>query len=81
MCIRDSSIALRRDGTLVSAGDNTFGQCEVGSLRQIIYVATGMKNTVAVDSAGNVHLLGEESAGMEAAASWEKTPSLYISSI
>lgn len=74
------SIALRRDGTLVSAGDNTFGQCEVGSLRQIIYVATGMKNTVAVDSAGNVHLLGEESAGMEAAASWEKTTFLYIGS-
>ena len=74
------SIALRRDGTLVSAGDNTFGQCEVGSLRQIIYVATGIKNTVAVDSAGNVHLLGEESTGMEAAAGWEKTTFLYIGS-
>ena len=39
------SVALTADGTVLAAGDNRYGQCDVSSWREIVAVAAGNAHT------------------------------------
>src|SRR4030042_5835621 len=43
-------VGLRSDGTAVAVGHNWWGQCNIGSWRQIIQVAAGGYHTVGLKS-------------------------------
>ncbi len=55
---RNHLVALRRDGTVVSAGNNDEGQCDVQSWADIISVAAGYNYTVGLRADGTVVATG-----------------------
>lgn len=56
-------IALKSDGTVLAAGINTKGQCDVSSWRNIIEVAAGYTFSAGLQSDGRVVLTGSDSFG------------------
>lgn len=57
------AVALKRDGTVFAAGDNDFGQCEVGDWDYTVAVAAGENHTVGLESNGFVHAVGTDFYG------------------
>ena len=57
------SVALKSDGTVVSFGDNSFGQCDVGNWTDIVYVSAGYYHTVGVKSDGTIISTGKTDEG------------------
>ena len=57
------SVALRADGTVLTAGDNQFGQCGAGGWTDMIAVAAGKYHTVCVRSDGTVRAVGDGALG------------------
>lgn len=53
-------VGLRSDGTVVAAGDNDCGQCNVGNWKEIIDVAAGNYFTVGLKEDGTVVLAAKE---------------------
>jgi len=51
-------VGLKSDGTVVAVGHNWWGECNVGSWRQIIQVAAGYSHTVALKYGGTVVVVG-----------------------
>lgn len=47
-------VALRRDGTVVAAGDNHDGQCDVGEWKDVVAISAGDYHTVGLTSDGRV---------------------------
>ncbi len=76
----DFVVALRNDGTVVAAGDNSAGQCDVTAWSDIVWVAAGNAFTLGLKADGTVvatsgapdvsawSLVAKLSAGGEAAA-------------
>src|SRR5690606_28505224 len=60
------SVGLRRDGSVVAAGENRAGQCDVTGWREIVVVAVGNAHT------GNSHTVGLRADGSVVAAGWNK---------
>lgn len=56
------TVALRRDGTVVAAGWNHYGQCDVEDWTDIVAVAAGAIHTVGLRSDGTVLVAGSDSA-------------------
>jgi alpha-tubulin suppressor-like RCC1 family protein len=56
-------VGLRADGTVVAAGDNDYGQCEVGDWTDIVAVAAGNYHTVGLRSDGTVVAMGMNLVG------------------
>lgn len=50
----DHTIGLKSDHTVISAGDNTYGQRKVGGWKNIVAVSTGKCHTVGLKSNGTV---------------------------
>ena len=50
----NSHVGLKADGTVVAAGDNRFGECEVSGWRDIVAVAAGECHTVGLKADGTV---------------------------
>ena len=48
------SVGLRKDGTVVAVGDNSYGQCEVEEWKDIIQISAGSNHTVGLKSDGTV---------------------------
>lgn len=51
-------VTLFMDGTLQATGENTYGQCDVGDLRNIVSVTAAPNATYAIDSGGNLKVRG-----------------------
>ena len=51
-------VGLKEDGTVVAAGDNYFGQCNVSQWKNIISIATGYNHTVGLCKDGTVVATG-----------------------
>ena len=51
-------MGLRSDGTVVAAGENSKGQCDVGAWRDIVAVCAGVFHTVGLKSDGTVVAVG-----------------------
>lgn len=53
-CGRDHVVGLRRDGTVVAAGENNGGQCNVENWKNVISIDAGYNCTVGLCSDGTV---------------------------
>lgn len=51
---RGHIVGLRKDGTVVAVGDNTYGQCNVSTWTDIIAISAGDFHTVGLKSDGTV---------------------------
>lgn len=63
-------VGLKTDGTLVSAGDNADGQCDVSSWRDIIAVSTGLSHTVGLRADGTVLAVGDKEFNRTDVSAW-----------
>lgn len=60
---KDFVIGLKKDGTLVGAGTNNYGQLDTKDIKKAIDVAAGDKHTVAALEDGTVACVGDNSTG------------------
>src|SRR5665648_462925 len=67
---RRHTVGLKSDGTVTAVGDNKYGQCDVGSWRDIVAVAAG--NVHMANNMGNAHTIGLKSDGTVMAVGWNK---------
>ena len=63
-------IGLRQDGTVVTAGDNTFGQCNVSDWTNIVAIAAGPMHTVGLMKDGTVVATGINENGECLVSDW-----------
>lgn len=56
-------VGLKSDGTVVAAGDNDHGQCNVSDWNDIVHISAGSTHTVGVKADGTVIAVGENDAG------------------
>ncbi len=64
-------VALCADGTVLAAGDNSLGQCDVDEWKDIVAIGAAGKTTAALSKDGKVLLTGELAEGAWAdAANW-----------
>ena len=64
------TVGLKCDGTVVAAGYNLYGQCNVGSWTDIVQVAAGYYHTVGLKSDGTVVAVGWNYDGRCNVGSW-----------
>jgi len=64
------TIGLKSDGTVIAAGDNKYGQCNVSGWFNIVAVAAG--NVHMARNTGNAHTIGLKSDGTVEAVGWNK---------
>ena len=57
------TVLFAQDGTVVAAGDNSYGQCNVGNWKNIIAICAGHSHTFALDSSGVLHMTGTNVSG------------------
>ena len=65
------AVGLRSDGTVVAAGYNGYGQCDVSSWRNIVAVTARVRHTVGLRSDGTVVAVGSNSYGQCSVDSWK----------
>ncbi|MEG1755287.1 MAG: hypothetical protein RR297_04025, partial [Clostridia bacterium] len=64
------TVAVRNDGTVLSTGSNTDGQCNVSAWTNIVMVAAGAYHTVGLKSDGTVVATGNNEYGQCEVANW-----------
>lgn len=64
------TVGLHPDGTVIAAGNNTFGQCEVSDWTDIVAVSAGWSHTVGLRSDGTVVATGENNLGQCDVSGW-----------
>ena len=64
------TVALREDGTVLAAGDDQFGQCQVGDWKDIVYIAAGKYHTLGVREDGTVVAAGDGQFGQCNVEDW-----------
>ena len=62
---------LKADGTVVTVGYNSDGQCAVSGWQEIIAVSTGNKHTVGLKADGTVVAVGDNDYGRCAVSDWK----------
>jgi alpha-tubulin suppressor-like RCC1 family protein len=65
------TIGLKSDGTVVSAGNDSSGQCDVDGWMDIIKVAAGYDHTVGLKSDGTVVAVGNNEYGQCDISNWD----------
>lgn len=66
----DHTVARKADGTCLAAGDNSFGQTDVGEWRNVVFVDAGAAHTVALMEDGTVAACGDNSYGQTNVSKW-----------
>jgi hypothetical protein len=66
-------VGLKANGSVVAAGDNEDGQCDVGNWTDIIQVAAGCGHTVGLKSDGTVVSVGNNVVGQCEVGGWVST--------
>ena len=67
---RYHSVALKSDGTVIAVGSNQFGQCDVSSWTDVVYVCAGAEFTLGLRKDGTVYAVGNNDNGQLGAAEW-----------
>jgi|GEM_PF-513174 len=67
---RRHTAGLRADGAVLAAGDNSFGQCDVGGWSGVIQIAAGAYHTVGLRMDGTVLAAGDNSEGQCDVSGW-----------
>ena len=62
---------MRADGTVVAAGDNGYGQCNVGAWREVVAIACDDSRTVGVRADGTVVAVGRNDYGQCNVSGWK----------
>ena len=62
--------ALKSDGTVLTCGDNTYGQCDTAAWRNVTGLCAGAYHTVALLRDGTVKAAGRATEGQCAVESW-----------
>ena len=65
------TLGLRQDGTVVAAGDNAKGQCDVSEWAEIEAIAAGLEHSVGLTRDGTVVAAGDNELGQCEAEEWE----------
>ena len=65
------SFALRADGTVLAAGNNYDGQCDVDEWTGIIAISAGTNHTVGLQADGTVVAVGKNSSGQCNVSGWK----------
>ena len=65
------TVGLQSDGTVVAAGDNVFGQCDVSQWKDIVAVSAGGSHTVGLKSDGTVVAVGSNWTGQCDVSQWK----------
>ena len=66
----DHTVGLKADGTVVAAGSNNWGQCDVAGLKDIVAVSAGDDYTVGLKADGTVVAVGDNNVGQCDVADW-----------
>ena len=64
------NVAIRKDGTVLAAGNNDDGQCDVGSWKNIVAVSAGVYHTVGLREDGRVVATGKNHYGQCDVDNW-----------
>ena len=64
------TVGLKSDGTVVSTGNNEFGQCDVSSWTDTVSVSAGAGHTIGLKSDGTVVAVGYIDDGSCAVSGW-----------
>jgi len=64
-------VGLKSDGTVVTAGNNDYGQCDVNGWYDITQVAAGGWHTVGLRSDGAVFATGDNSCVQCNVGGWD----------
>ena len=59
----DHTVGLKADGTVVAAGSNNWGQCDVAGLKDIVAISAGGDHTVGLKADGTVVAVGYNGNG------------------
>ena len=59
----EHTIVLREDGTVVAAGNNENGRCDVSGWRNIVAIAAGEQHTAGLQADGTVVTIGNNRYG------------------
>ncbi len=69
---------VRFDGTVVTAGKNTFGQNDVEDWTQIIAIAASNSNTAGLKTDGTVVVAGDGKKGQKDGSMWENIAAVSV---
>lgn len=72
-------IGLKADGTVVAAGDNTYGQCDISGWTDIVSVAAGSYTTIGLKADGTVVATGDNTCGQCNVSDWTDIVSVVTS--
>lgn len=65
------AVAVKKDGAIITAGDNRYGQCNVGSWRDVVAIAVGEWHTVGLKKDGTVVATGVNDYGQCNVGNWQ----------
>ena len=71
-------VGLKSDGTVVAAGDNSYGQLDVSQWTNIIDIRTGRKNLAGLKSDGTVVVAGDNGHGQCDVSHWTDIVAMEI---
>lgn len=66
------TVVLKSDGTVIAAGDNSYGQCDVEEWSDIVDIAAGDWHTVGLKKDGTVVIAGEAGTKYKGKVQFEK---------
>lgn len=64
------TVVLHSDGRVSAFGDNSYGQCDVGSWTNIVMISVGRYHTVGLTDSGTVLAVGKNAYGECSVSSW-----------
>ena len=67
----DHTVAVDAQGRVFAAGDNSSGQCDVGSWRDVVAVAAGSVHTLGLRADGVVLATGNNDNGQCDVTQWD----------
>ena len=74
------TVGLRSNGTVVTVGRNTYGQCDVSGWSDIVAVAAGDDHTVGLRSDGTVVAVGWNNRGQCDVSGWSDIVAVFAGS-
>ncbi len=73
-------VGLKFDGTVVAAGENSDGRCNVSNWKDIIAISTDTSKTVGLRSDGTVVFAGEDKYGWYDVSDWKDIVAISVGS-
>ena len=65
------TVGLKKNGSVIACGSNSYGQCDVGKWKGVTQIAAGAYHTVALLSDGTVVACGDNSVGQCNVGKWK----------